>query len=59
MFYSDLIQPICLPIESNLRDTVLTGQSVYVAGWGNTQATSSYRKYTPYWFEEIYFVHIF
>lgn len=48
MFRSELIQPICLPIESNIRHTVLSGKYLYVAGWGNTQATPSYSKYIPY-----------
>lgn len=33
--FTDYIQPICLPVESSLRNKDLSGMSLDVAGWGS------------------------
>lgn len=53
MFYSDRIQPICLPNSPDIRNKNLPGKMLYVAGWGNTQRNqTSDSKYKPLWTTE-------
>lgn len=35
--YSDFIRPICLPVDSSLRNKDLSGVTLDVAGWGLSQ----------------------
>ncbi|XP_060837794.1 venom protease-like [Rhopalosiphum padi] len=39
--YTELIQPICLPITSDVQNINLTATMLFVAGWGSTDPTSS------------------
>lgn len=48
VFCAEFIQPICLPILSNIKNAVLEGAMPFVAGWGSTQSTSTLSKYNYY-----------
>lgn len=39
--FTDFIQPICLPLNSNLRTTTFDGVIMDVAGWGKTESKSN------------------
>ena len=39
--FSDFIAPICLPINSDLRNNNFVGQSLSVAGWGKTETENA------------------
>lgn len=35
--FTDFVRPICLPVQSNLRNKILDGVNMDVAGWGKTE----------------------
>ncbi|XP_070507428.1 serine protease easter-like [Chironomus tepperi] len=39
--FSEFIKPICLPIDSRIRDDLLVDQKLEVAGWGKSEKPSS------------------
>lgn len=44
LFFSDFIQPICLPIPMNRRYLDAKDTMPYVAGWGSTSPSRSFCK---------------